>query len=404
MTSTTRILTGSLATLAVASGVSLVAPAAYADAPARPCGQPAVAAVFATVVHEAEVRPVPAVTHEEWRWERQVSTVLHEYATVVTPAVVTRTWTRALSDLVELQWSRTVVTQEAHDAVPATPEVGEWRVVDGVPTGSRVEYEYVQQQTNRTRWEAAGWNAEKSDVDKGQGWTRTGNAREWVVTQAATPGSAAVPEISHVDYTWAASSPGPEWTQTGATPRTTPGGTETQTTHGSDTPSGTGWTLAHTDTVPAAVRTVWAEQAPDGYADTGSDPRTEVTTESTDHTSASAPQGDGWSKVAGSQVTIVDQDATTELVGGDTEDVLVRDALPATAACPVTRAPGAEVAGPRASGTHTTSHATAAAATTSTTVLPATGNPASPLLLATGIGALLAGGTLVQVGRRRRTS
>ena len=64
--------------LAVASG-SAAAPAAYAEAPARPCGDPAVAAVFATLVREPVLRRVPAVTHDEWRWERQVSTVVHEY-------------------------------------------------------------------------------------------------------------------------------------------------------------------------------------------------------------------------------------------------------------------------------------------------------------------------------------
>jgi hypothetical protein len=399
MTSTARILAGSIATLAVASGVSLIAPSAYADAPARPCGQPAVPAVFATVVHEPEVRQVPAVTHDEWRWERQLSTWLHEYTKVVSPAVTTSTWTRVLPALEELQWSRTVVTQEARDAVPATPEVGEWQPVDGVPTSAQVQYEYVQQQTDKTRWEVPGWNAEKSDGDKGLGWTSTGNARQWVVTQAAVPGSDAVPEISHVELTWSATSPGTEWTQTGAT-REIAGDTETATTPGT-MPSGAGWTLSSTDTVPAVVDTRWAQQAPDGYAETGSDPKEQLSTEYTDATSATSPQGDGWSKIDDSVVTVVDHEATTELVGGGTEDVLIRPALPATAACAAER-PTTHVAGPKA--TAAPAAVSAAAAADPAAILPQTGNPVSPLVLTTGIGALLVGGALVRASRRGRTS
>jgi hypothetical protein len=407
MSTATRILTGSLATLAVASCVGLAAPAAYADAPARPCGQPAVPAVFATVVSEPVLRQVPAVTHDEWRWERHLTTLLREYSKVVTPADTTHTWTRTSPDVTEFEWSLKVVTQAARDAVAGTAEVGEWQDVDSAPTGTRVEYEYVQHQTGNTRWEAAGWNGVKDDVDHGVGWAVTDHARQWVVTQGATQGSDAVPEISHLEYQWSATSPGAEWTRTSAAPHVTPGATETKTTHGAADP-GNGWTLLHTDTVPAVVDTKWASEAPEGYTETGADPQEQESTDSTAGTSATAPQGDGWSKVTDSKVTVIDHEASTELVGGGTQQVLVRPALSATDACPTAAPSTQHVAGPKASGPTTSDAAAtgkaAASAHATTTVLPATGNPVSPLLVTTGIGALLAGGALVRVGRRRQTS
>jgi hypothetical protein len=407
MSTATRILTGSLATLAVASGVGLATSTAYADAPAGPCGHPAVPAVFATVVSEPVLRQVPAVTHEEWSWERHLTTLLHEYSKVVTPADTTNTWTRTSPDVTELQWSRKVVTQAAQDAVAGAAEVGEWQDLDGVPTGARVEYEYLQQQTGNTRWEAAGWNGVKDDVDHGLGWVLTGHGRQWVVTQEATQGSDAVPEISHLEYTWSTSSPGAEWTQTSAAPHVTPGSTETTTTHGANSPAGTGWALTGTETVPAVVHTMWAPEAPEGYTATEADPKEEASTESSDGTSTTPPPGDGWSKVAGSGVTVVDHEATTELTGGGTEQVLVRPALPATDACPTAPSGTHHVSGPRATGpkaTNAGATGTTAAPRATTTVLPATGNPASPLLLTTGLGALLAGGALVRIARRRPTS
>jgi hypothetical protein len=164
--------------------------------------------------------------------------------------------------------------------------------------------------------------------------------------------------------------------------------------------------------VAAVVDTRWAYEAPDGYTATDADPQEEISTESTEGTSATAP-GDGWSKVAESRITIIDQDATTQLVGGGTEQVEVVPALPATDAC--VAAPtnadvvaGPQVSGPKVSGPKVsgpTAHATLAApAASPSTVLPATGSPVSPLLLTTGLGALLAGGALVRVGRRRQTS
>jgi hypothetical protein len=400
MSQTTRFLTGSLASIAVASGVGLAAPAAYADAPTGPCGQPAVAPIFMTLVHEPELQQVPAVTHDEWRWERQVTSFLHEFAKVVTPAYTVNDWTRTLPDTTKYQWSRKVVTQEARDAVPAVD--GHWVDVLGDTTGTGVEYEYVQQQTQNTQWRPAGWNGEKADEDKGQGWTRTGNARQWV---DGTPGSAAVPEISHLEYLWAPTSPGAGWVKTDAEPSVTPGGTDTATTHGDNTP-GDGWTLVHTHVVPAVMSDpVWASVAPEGYSATDADPLPEVVMESTEGTSADSPAGDGWSKIDGSLTTIVDHEATTRLVGGGTEQVQVAPGRPATAPCPTVQASTSHVAGPATS--RPTSSATSSTAATvaapghADTVLPATGSPVSPLLLTTGLGALLTGGALVRVGRRR---
>ena len=410
MSHTTRFLTGSLASLAVASGVGLTAPAAFADAtPVRPCGQPAVAAIFATVVHEPELRHVPAVTHDEWRWERQVTTYLHQYSTILTPAYTVTDWARTLPVLVEFQWSHKVITQEARPAVPGTAEVGHWEdvPVGEQPTGTGLLFEYQQKDhVNQTRWERDGWNGEKGDGDRGLGWVKTGRVQQWVVTEAATDGSPAVPEISELVTQWSATSPGADWSRTGVEPRTSGGGTQTTTTTGDDSP-GEEWTRTSTRTVAAVVDTRWAYEAPDGYTATDADPQEEISTESTEGTSATAP-GDGWSKVAESRITIIDQDATTQLVGGGTEQVEVVPALPATDACVAAPTNGNEVAGPKVSGpkvSGSAAHATVAApAESPSTVLPATGSPVSPLLLTTGLGALLAGGALVRVGRRRQTS
>jgi len=202
----TRFLTGGLAALAIASSVTL-GPAALADTqPARPCGQPAVPAVYVTVTHDPVLRQVPAVTHDEWRWERTVTTLEHEFSRVVTPSYTETDWVRELPSTTELEWVRTVVDQAGAPAVPATPEVGHWETVVVTPAVTRTLVEYEQQQTGKLRWEAGGWNGDKDDADKGQGWVRTGRTEEdvvtpavttqqWVVDEPATPGSPAVPAV-----------------------------------------------------------------------------------------------------------------------------------------------------------------------------------------------------------------
>jgi LPXTG-motif cell wall-anchored protein len=406
----TRFLAGGLAAVATASAVTLATPAAYAADQARLCGGPAVPATYVTVEHSPVIRRVPALTHDEWRWQRDVTTYEYEYSKVVRAAYDETDWVRDLP--LVFRWTRTVVTQEAVPAVPGTPEVSHLETVVVTPAVTVTEYEYRQKDhPTQTRWEDAGWNAEKSDEDKGKGWERTGNTRERivtpavtaqvkVVTQPATDGTPAVPEISHVEETWAATSPGDDWTpDLGTAPQG--GGTETTTTTGDEVPAGDGWQKTVTRHVPAAIDTVWALSAPDGYDATGMRRVHDVTTESTDVTSATAPEGDGWTAVPESLVVAVDRPESFEVVGdGYTEQVLVTPAVPAGAPCAAQS--GAGVAAP-AGGGAAVSASQAAPAHGSSTVLPATGGPVSPLLLASGLGALAAGGLLVRVGRRRHT-
>ncbi len=382
----TRFLTGGLASLAVASAVTLAAPSAYAQSGATPpCGRPEVPAVYVTVVHDPELRVAPALTHDEWRWQRDVTTDEYEFSKVVSPAAT------------EYLWSHKVVDQAAVPAVPGTPEQGHHETVVVTPAVTVTLFEYVQQQTGKTRWERDGWNGEHADDDDGKGWFKDGNTREdvvtpavtedhWVVDQPATPGTPAVEEISHQKTAWADSAPGDDWT----------GPLDSRT-------------------IPAAVDIVWALDAPDGYTATGASRVHDVTTEEADGTSATAPDGDGWTAVTGSVVSVVDVPEHTELIGeGYIEQVLASPAIPASDPCPETPADGSTSDGGTASdpvgegATGTTAvgaaHAANAAVAHSATVLPETGNPASPWLLAAGAGALAAGTVLVRAGRRRRTT
>jgi LPXTG-motif cell wall-anchored protein len=404
MTPKIRILTGSLATLAVASAVTLASPSAYAaDQASRGCGQPAVPAVYTSVSHDPVLRAVPAVTHDEWRWQRQVTSYEYEFARIVSAAYTESDWTRDVAGTTEYQWSHKVVDR---DAVPGSPEQGHFETVVVTPAVTVTQFEYIQQQNGMTRWERDGWNGEHAGVDDGRGWLKTGNTREevvtpavtdqqWVVDQAATP---AVDEVSHLEYTWATASPGADW----AGPldsRTVGGGTESATTTGDDVPAGSGWTLTETHVVAAVVDTVWAPDAPAGYDPTGAARVSDVSTEETDATSAVAPDGYGWTQVDGSHVVVVDQPETFEIVGeGWTEQVLVSPEVPATAPCADAPPAGGSTVVSGVHGGSASAPVGGAAA-----VLPNTGNPVSPVLLTAGLGALLAGGVLVHVGRKRRT-
>jgi hypothetical protein len=404
MTTTTRFLTGSIATLAVASAVTLAAPAAHATEPARPCGQPAVPATYVTVFHDPVLRQVPAVTHDEWQWQRDVTTYEDEYSRVVSPAHSESDWTRDVPGTTESLWSHIVIDQPA---VPGTPEQGHHETVVVTPAVTVTVFEYVQQQTGKTRWEQDGWNGEHGGDDDGKGWFKTGRTREDVVTPAVTedkyvvdqPAVPATDQVSHTESEWAATSPGADWDGPLDT-RTVGGSTESATTSADDQPAGAGWVKVATHTFPAVVDTIWATTPPDGYDATGNSRVHAVTTEETDTTSAVAPDGDGWTQVADSRVVVVDEPATTEVVGnGWTEHVLGSPAQPATPPCPAST--DTSVASPSSSEPHSTS---AAAAAPSATVLPSTGNPVSALLVSAGVGALVAGSVLVRSGRRRRTT
>lgn len=421
MTRSTRFLTGSLATMAVASAMTLAAPSASAaDVPDRPCGLAAVPAAFISVIHEPVLREVPAVTHQEWRWERMITTHELEYARVLSPATTETDWIREVPGATEYLWSRTVIDQAAVPAVPGTAEVGHHETVVLTPAVTVTLLEYVQHQTGNTRWEEDGWNAGNNPH---QGWYKSGNThvevltpavteQRWVVDQPAVPGTPAVPEISHTETTWAASSPGAAWTGP-LDSRTESGGTESTTTTGDGTPAGAGWVQQAVRQIPAVLDTIWAVVAPAGYTATGGSRVHDVAVEQTEATTADAPAGDGWSRIAESVVVVVDEPAGTETVSdGWTETVQVSPALDATAPCPTApEAPSTGVAGPQDGGSSAVPGAQSgpgstavAAAAAGATVLPATGNPASPILLATAIGTLAAGGVLVRIGRRRPTS
>jgi hypothetical protein len=422
-----RFLAGGLASLAVASTITLLAPSAYAaDAPDRPCGQPAVPAVYATSTTDPVLRTVPAVTHDEWRWQRESTTVEHEYARVVSAARTETDWTRPV---LEQQWSRKVVDRAAVDAVPATDERGHDETVVVTPAVTVTVFEYVQHETGRTRWEDAGWNAETADGDRGKGWTRTGATREdvvteavtrqvWIVDEAADPGTPAVAELSHVEYQWSRTAPGPGWN--GPLDSRPTGTTETTTTTNADEPAGAGWTRTATREVPAVVERVWADAAPAGYTETGASQVKDVTTEETSETSATAPAGDGWNRITGSLVVVIDRPETIDvIVPGSTEQVQVSPALPASEPCEPSASGGQVVEASTVAGStyaepgilsapHAAVHAAAhthhaaAAAASPATVLPDAGNPVSPLLLTAGLSGILGGSILVAISRRRR--
>ncbi len=113
------------------------------------------------------------------------------------------------------------VVDRAH--VPAVAETGhhETRVV--TPAVVQTRWEYLQQKTGKTRWEAEGWNA----GDNGKGWEWTGATDEVVVTPAVTEqvwvvDIRAVPEVtelSHQESAWVADgeAPPPGSSATGAT-------------------------------------------------------------------------------------------------------------------------------------------------------------------------------------------
>jgi LPXTG-motif cell wall-anchored protein len=223
--------------------------------------------------------------------------------------------------------------------------------------------------------------------------------QQWIVDQAASEGTPAVTQLSHTEEVWAASTPGADWTGPHDS-RTVGGSTESTTTTGDDLPAGNGWNKVDTRHVPAVVETVWAQAAPDGYIPTGGI-RDLATPEQTDVPSAVAPDGEGWSRIAGSLVVVVDQPATTDLIPGHTEQVEILPAMPSTEPCvegpetPDTDEPSnSAVAGPQADD--------AGEGAGTAPVLPATGNAVSPLITAGGLAALLAGSALVRVGRRRQ--
>lgn len=402
-------------------------------APGVTCGLPAVPAVYATVEHPAVVTPVPALTHQEWRWQRSVATTESAFGTLVRPARGTWTWSRSV-DVLEREVVWTVVDR-AH--VPAVPEAGhdETRVV--VPAVVQTLWEYLQQKTGKTRWEVEGWNA----GDNGKGWAWTGATDEVVVTPAVTeqvwvvdrPAVPEVAESSHQETAWVADGTAPPAGSTATGAARVAGSTpESVELPDGESPAGAGWTRgAWTQTAPAVTDLVWVPQgatAPAGYDATGATRPGTPVHEETDATSAAAPAGDGWEQVAGSGTTVVDA-AAYDRVDAEawTEQVLVSPEVPATEDCPEEPTDdgdgedggedGGEVGGEddgleepadddlldgdvvvdqtegEVGGVVTTT------AGGSADLLPATGNGTEPWLLGLGAVSLVAGAALVR-GRR----
>ncbi|GAB4001424.1 LPXTG cell wall anchor domain-containing protein [Nocardioides ultimimeridianus] len=305
-------------------------------------------------------------------------TVHHDAVTEVVPGTTTTTWlwTRSVATT-ERELSTVVVDQPAQDAVP---EQGH-----SVTTTTVLTWTYQQQTTGATRCvDSDHWNG----PDNAKGWTLVGpcdttETTTWVVDTPAVP---AVPEVSHLEYLW----------------------------------------LADGDSAPA------------GYDATGATRPGTPVTETADR-SATAPAGDGWTQVAGSDETTTTPDTVVVVTPAWDEDVLVSPAIPATPACTdpgptdpdptdpvatpdpgiVTAAP-AEVTSHPAGHTHEVlaappsavdpAHATvvlaghtpsaAPAASVTSGTLPNTGNPMDPWLLALG-GALVLAGTGVVIRARR---
>jgi hypothetical protein len=390
-----RFLTGSLASIAVASAVTLAAPAAHAAD--RDCGLPAVDAVYTSVVHAPVFRTVPAQSHQEWRWERAVDDYSYEFTKLISPAGVETDWTREVAGPLEYLYTRTVVDSPAVPAVPGTPEVGHFDTVVTTPAVVTTEWEYQHENTGNLRWADENWGAQNG---QGNGWKKTGNTRQtevtpavttqvWVVDAPATPGTPALPAVTHDESIWALTSPGADWTGP-ADSRPGASTTEDETTAG-DAPAGNGWSLVATRVIDAVYDTVWAASAPDGYDPTGASQVTGSHQELTDGTSVTAP-GPGWSAVTGSEISVVDVPATEELVSdGYTEQVLVSPALPATDPC--VEPPTGTAGGPQAAPAPQVSSPVS-------TVLPDTGNDVPPWMAPTGLAAMLAGIAMIRFGRR----
>lgn len=388
----TFVYTGGLAAAAVL-GLGAASPAAAA------CGQAAQPAVYSSVVVPAVTETVPATTRVESLWSREVSTTRRE-ATRTTPGHDVLRWSRTAEQR-ELEYSEKVVDQEYVPAVPGTPAV--WRTDTVViPAVTMTLFEFFQLiNVDKTRWEEEGWNA----GPKGKGWSPTGRTdlvvveperteQVEVLVSPAVPGAPEVPEVSHLEYRWLPEGevPAAGLVPTGAS-RLVPGATETVDLPEGDAPSGDGWVQgAVVDTLAPVVETIWlaeGETASDGFSETGV---VEVLTDSetTSARSAEAPAGDGWARVAGSEVTVeVVPEQVVVVTPASTTQVLVTPAVPGEACSPV--------------GTEATASGSASAATlpvAAAGALPATGSPVTSGLVATALTSLLAGIVLVRRSRR----
>lgn len=396
-----RTVPGGIAAAAVL-GLGALAPAAAA------CGQPAQPAAYTTVVTPAVTATVPALTHLDSLWTRQVSSTRRE-ATRSTPGYDVLRWSRTTEQR-ESEYTEKVVDQAFVPAVPEVPAVWRTDTVVVTPAVTMTLWEY-QQLVNpeTTRWEEQGWNA----GPRGKGWEPTGATDLVVVEEAVTeevqvlvspavPGTPEVPEVSHLVHHWLpeGSSAPAGWTATGGS-RVVASSTEHADLPRGEAPGGTGWVLgAVVQSVAPVVETVWlaeAEPVPAGFTETGMlDVR--VSAETTAAPSQEPPAGTGWSRVAGTETTVVDRPEEVVVVTPATStQVLLSPAVPAGPACQgQVSSPAGQ--GPVATPASVSGPASASAAQAA--LLPATGSDLPRWVPWVGLASLLAGLALVRRGRR----
>jgi len=420
--------------LAAAAVLTMPASAGAAPAPAGAvrCG----VAETVLVEHPAEVHVSPALTHREWQWTRTTVPSEAEHTRTV-GSVDLVAWER-VTELVSAQYGLRVVDQPFVPAQPGVAEQGHYETHELVPEVVLTEWEYEQVRTGARRWEAEGWNAGAG----GTGWSPTGSTRGtvlapavteevWVVDSPEVPPVEEVPEVAHTETAWFASDDVvPEgWQPTGAT--RVDGTTTDRVELPAGEEPGTGWTsLGVVGVTGGVLETLWAASADPaaGWQPTGATRAGSPVVETTPLL-ALAPEGPGWVQVPGSEVVVVDRPEETRVVREPRTEEIVLEPVPC-APPPAgvidatdTTGPG-DTSGPGdMTGTGDTTGTTgtpgtptaaapataggpagtsAAQSTSGDTVLPATGNPASPATVLAGLALLGAGSVLVRGRRPRR--
>lgn len=403
--SRTRFMTGGLAAVAVASAITLATPAAQAAERVadRGCGQPAVPAVTQTVVVDPVFETIPARTHAEWRWARDWDVYEFEFVRTLQDARTETDWSRRVPGPTEYLFQTTVIDVPAVPAVPGTEAVGHEETYVITPAVTVAMAEYQHRNTGALRWERDDWGAQNGN---GNGWLKTGNTRQdvvtpaetgtrWVIDVPATPGTPEIPAITHVESVWSPVRPGVAWT---GPHDSRPGAATTEeiTTDGT-APEGEGWLAGASRTFAAVTENDWAEIVPDGATPTGAHRVARSEHGETEGTSAEAPYGDGWYRLEGSEVTVVDAEEQRVLVTpGSVTEVEVSPALPATEPC--VAGPTDETEGPQAAPAPGSTVSPAAAQPE--VVLPNTGGVPGWMAPA-GLATMLLGALVVRTSRRR---
>lgn len=168
-------------------------------------------AVYEKVEHPAVTRTVPAITHQEWQWERPTQVTQRRFERTVTETLVDWQRDAGVVESVEYEWVRTVDGVTETDWSQTQPPGDGW-----TKTGEERGLAITGTEVIRL----------PEGVDPpGKGWFKTG-------TTAAGK--------KRTESTWATVAPGSEWTATGAT-RVVHTGIERTSAHSADAP-GSGWT------------------------------------------------------------------------------------------------------------------------------------------------------------------